>query len=1026
MSISLIANSGIQLHKIDLELNPNENLIKSVGFCETIDDFAIHTKKISLEYAYYLSDFDCWVKKKELVDLNYLTEENKLVENISEKLINFAKINEDSENETRYSISDINTCINYFLSTENNNFWLPIPYFKSKNSKELTFGPSAWARMLIYRNQKNGYKITLAFDTQLSSDNNVYYAPNDDDTNLNENSFSLVQNEDYLLSFFTAENSTDWVNNYLRKELVDRGIIKEESESLKYIAYYIYLLKYLKATQKFPDIELVSDKTVAIDVDLVLDVGNSSSFGLLFESKNGIFDFNAVKKLKLHDLTKLGTEYSGPISMMLAFVEPNFGNIYIPGFKNFRWPSIVRLGEEANNSIKSSNINFNKNSEFVNHHSSPKRYLWDNVKSDIPWEFLNFKGTQNETVYYEGLSEQFKENGDFAADGKFDCNPAYSKKSLMTLVFNELFLHAFMQINSYEYRMVHGNPDKPRKLRRVTITCPTSIIQEEQVVLRKCAQEALRILKRFFNKTYLEPYDLNQKEDFEIIPNPKDLSLKLNELEFKKDWIYDEATCCQLVFLYAELSKRYLNNADVFFNLYGKKRTDSLKPEQNSLTIASLDIGGGTTDLIICNYEYEKGQGRSVINPTPLYWESFNLAGDDLLKEIVQQVIIEGLPSEEFRGKFGIKCAAEKKGVSNIAGKMNSFFGSVNNNQTFEHRIFKKNFIAQIAIPIAIKYLEHTLENSKDQEVGYDYFFPKNDANKQLIEYFNNHFSPLKFEEIKWWISSDPINSLTEIVFEPLLKQLAVLMSSFGSDFVLLAGRPSTLPMLSKMFIKYYPVSPDRIISLNNYRVGRWYPFADDIGYFKDPKTIVSVGAIIALMSGKLDMLEGFRINTEKLKQKLIATSDYIGVMNSETQQIVDVCFSPDSNYYELEIHTLPIIIGYKQLKNKSYRARPLYKIKFNKDYFVKQVKRQYPQYTEEKEIMLAAESAINSIKLRMPVKLMITREWNVSRELIIVDSAQDKENNEISKQMFTIGLQTLPNENGYWLDTGEFTLNIK
>ena len=122
--------------------------------------------------------------------------------------------------------------------------------------------------------------------------------------------------------------------------------------------------------------------------------------------------------------------------------------------------------------------------------------------------------------------------------------------------------------------------------------------------------------------------------------------------------------------------------------------------------------------------------------------------------------------------------------------------------------------------------------------------------------------------------------------FDKLLKQLSMLMSAYGCDFVLLAGKPTTLPKIREMFVKYYPVSPDRIITLNNYRVGRWYPFANDIGYFEDPKTIVAVGALISLMSSKLDKLDGFRLDTRILRKKLIATSDYIGALNKNTFDI--------------------------------------------------------------------------------------------------------------------------------------------
>ena len=204
----------------------------------------------------------------------------------------------------------------------------------------------------------------------------------------------------------------------------------------------------------------------------MLDIGNSHTCGLLFENSanDKAFSFNAVKKLKLFDLSDPEHEYDEPFSMRLAFVEPKFGDINIPQFKNFRWPSLLRLGNEASRFINTHNLDTEKGKEMASHHSSPKRYLWDSAKTEVPWEFVNFKGTNiSESIYFEGISEQFKDNGEYAYDGNFACLPTYSRKSLMTFVYIEIILHAISQINSHEFRLKHGNAEKPRRLKRITI-----------------------------------------------------------------------------------------------------------------------------------------------------------------------------------------------------------------------------------------------------------------------------------------------------------------------------------------------------------------------------------------------------------------------------------------------------------------------------------------------------------------------------------------------------------------------------
>lgn len=1030
MSITLIANSGIQFYSFDLDINNTEDLMRPVGFYESPD---ISKNKITLEYAYYLADFDIWVPKSALAKEKNLDEKNVQVKDD----VNFNIIKNFSlkENQNYFTISDPGDSLDLLATKGNENIWLPAPYFKTSEPGKTLFGPIAWTRLLIKEklsaNKKiKSYKITLAFDTKVNDEEPVYFAPRPADLNDEENTFNLTSNEDHLLNFCDGEHHCGWVEQYL-KRIIQKGEDRSEFPYLRYLGYYIYLMKYFHATKIFPEVQLFSDNKKPIDVDLVLDIGNSNTCGLLFENaNNGSFHFNAVKKLKLIDLSNPTDAYDEPFSMRLAFAEPKFGDISIPGYKNFRWPSILRLGTEAGRLINSNDVDINKGKETASHHSSPKRYLWDTAKAEIPWEFINYKGKNfSESIYYEGISEQFKDNGDYAYDGNFACLPTYSRKSLMTFVYIEIFLHAISQINSHEFRLDHGNSERPRKLKRITITCPTSIIQKEQVVLRECAVEAIRTLSRFLNNRFIGTYDVDdEKTELDILPRPKDLGKKLSELSFKKDWIYDEATCSQLVFLYAEISKRYLNKADVFFNLYGKKRGDVTNPDEKSLTIGSLDIGGGTTDLMISAYQYEKGQSLAVIKPHPLFWESFNVAGDDLLKEIVQQIIIEGKSADtEIQGAIGvIENAARNAGVTDLAEKLQNFFGPDSNKQSFIHRIFRKIFITQVAIPIGLHYLNHTIEEKPDKNANYDELFPTTKPNVQIIKYFNEHFKPLKFEQIVWKLSSKRVNAVIETTLEPLLKQLSAIMSAYGCDFVLLAGRPTTIPKIREMFIKYYPVSPDRIISLNKYRVGRWYPFADDLGYFSDPKTIVSVGALIALMGGNIDKLDGFRLNTELLRKRLIATSDYIGLLDPYTQNIEEIYLSPDQNSHEIEVHTLPMTFGYKQLPNRSYRARPIYKMQFNDAYFKEKVLEQNPLLHTEKELSTAIETYRTNLKSRMPFKVKIKRDWSSSKEVLYVDTVRDSNKNESSKQILNLSFMTLQDEKGYWLDTGEFILNIK
>lgn len=1082
MSISLIANSGIQFHRFELEIDPNADVLgnkSTMGFYEHLDE---QNMRISLQYAYNLPDNgDIWVPKKLLKFKDYLDENENLKDNINSNVVKPHALKEsddfsggasqkEDDKEYYFTVNDITDCMEIFASEADENTWLPIPYFKRNSNGKSVFGPVSWARMIIKKKSENKakkqkYLIILAFDTKIDkessipvdNENIIHFTPQEEHTTENDNYFAISNNEDLNFNFCDSEYYCDWVSKYLKK-VYTKYLIKDDNESrldkfphLEYLGYYLYMIKYLEKMKMFPEVVFYSEKVKPVDVDLVIDIGNSNTCGVLFESPvNGdaSFKFKSVKKLKLIDLSNPEKDYEESFSMRLAFVEPKFGEIKKPDtnnskYNNFRWPSLLRLGKEASRFINEYNLDIDKGKETATHHSSPKRYLWDNKKAKIQWEFVNFDGQDlNKAIEYEGITEQFTDSGDYAylPEMKKDDKtlPLYSRKSLMTFTYIEILLHAISQINSHDFRMTHGALERPRKLKRITITCPTSIVQYEQFMLRECATEAVRALSKFYSNSFLALIDEDdeQKNELEVIPRPNELAK--NTKEDRRDWIYDEATCGQFVFLYAEVSKRYLNKPEVFFNLYGKRRDDVDDTENKALTIGSIDIGGGTTDLMICAYQYEKGQSVAVLKPNPLYWESFNLAGDDLLKNIVQEIILEGTPKDmNERGCTGvIETSARDKNIMDIAKRMNNFFGTDSNNQGHMQRIYRKNFIVQVAIPIALRYLQHAIDNQPDLEITYDELFRENKPNSELINFFNKHFSPLKFEEIKWKLSTDKVNKIVETSFDTIIKQLSVILSAYGCDFVLLAGKPTTIPKIREMFIQYYPVSPERIITLNNYRVGRWYPFADDIGYFEDPKTIVSVGALIALMGGSLGKLDGFTLDTRLLRKNLIPSTDYIGFIDKNFQYIENNFITPDEKKSEIVVPTLPLLIGYKQLPNLKYRGRPVYKLDFNDEEIRKTVIENNSLLEDEKDIDNAVTNFKDNLTNRIPYTVVLRREeTRVKDQLtervkevknIIIDRIRDANKTERSKRYLNLSVMTLPDETGYWLDTGEFVLNIK
>ena len=79
------------------------------------------------------------------------------------------------------------------------------------------------------------------------------------------------------------------------------------------------------------------------------------------------------------------------------------------------------------------------------------------------------------------------------------------------------------------------------------------------------------------------------------------------------------------------------------------------------------------------------------------------------------------------------------------------------------------------------------------------------------------------------------------------------MLNQFSPSFLLVSGKISSIPFIKNLFKEFLPVSSDRIVELNNYLIGNWYPthFKDVRGHIKDPKTTVVVGNLIAFVSEK-------------------------------------------------------------------------------------------------------------------------------------------------------------------------------
>lgn len=1002
--ISLISNSSIQYHKFDseikLDFSKNSKIYFHQPFDTNILDFTLDPL-----FRVNTNDTEKFYRKQELIDRDYI---------VNNKIKDDADLNTCEEIVDYYETSNLKKALKHFKKK-----WIPLPYFKDNSINKDVMYPTDWVRLYFDCDDEfKKIKMVLSFDTTLAKNEYDKTGPQLS-LNPDENIFKIHTDEINISNFlFNTNSSTSWIEGYLADIFYGKNDEMRYEQPIKqYISHYILLLKWIESLKETPELQLFTDDTKKIPVDLVIDIGNSATCALLFENQNDeTFNFEKVKKIIIQDYSNPQIEYKEPFPMNLVFSESNFGTINKDKYHNnkFTVPSFVRIGYEAENLINNSNINLNLGYELKTHNSSPKRYLWDTNQADKEWEFYPTNFNKIKKVYLSGISEQLKIDGALTNGEVFGSKSLFSRNSLMKFVFLELLIHAYVQINSYKFREDHGNLTIPRTLKRITISCPTGMIQYEQIALREAAEDACKLLNNYV-KYYFDSNDNKFWFELpEIIPSIKDIAKKIPDLEDRKDWIYDEATSCQLVFIYSLLSKKLYGNNYVIDNYLFKNK--------DKITIGSIDIGAGTTDVMIANYSLNKEYKTINVKPDPQYWDSFKLAGDDLLKEIIQQVIIEGIinsPSDE--GCTGvIENYAKSKGIENVSEKLNGFFGQDSNNIGYVAKMMRKAFINQVAIPIAMYYLKNANKNEK-RILTFEQIIDKEFKNKELIIYFEKHFG-FNFLEIKWKINAEKISKITSSVFDSIVKQLCIILNQYQCDFIVLSGKPCSLNSLEELFLKYLTLSPNNLINLNTYWIGKWFPFSDNRGFVEDPKTMVSVGAIIALMAGKLKKINDLKIDTEIIKQKLISTADYIVKSNFNTKEVL---LSPTKNENTILVHSLPYQFGYAKYVSKNYPISDLYNISLDNNEISKIIKTRYPNMNNafyEEKINIEK----NKINQNLPLKITLSRDINDSKEQLKIESIEDSTGDDKSNKYFKLNYQTLNDEKGYWLDTCEFILNAR
>lgn len=1070
MPISLISNTGIQFYKTHIQFNWNQ-FKTSFHFHQ----FVSSEGKVELEIAQEIEDpitnNILYVSKDDLKSNNMLNQEDKLIggwnDNPKIRVFDKEDIIEANANTLKSGLFGSPTPeVSKFFGQ-----WLPFPCFGKKDSQT---GPYNWVRVMVvpqnydptnvkqYVNGIQDWQIVLAFDTKAVFDDGNY---NEEfrEIPLFANKFERVKefyfpaSDMKLMNFVAPSNGNKvWIDSGIMKLVHNTTEIVEVYKLAKayavanhdgigsvprpllygYLTNYIYFIHVVATMLANNTVELVNDLQVTpINVDLVVDMGNSKTTAVLFE--NGCF--NKVAMLELQDFTHPVQSEQSPFEMNVVFDKAGFGICNIKNSKQFVYPSLVRLGREATYLRYQAGID-EERGQNLSSCSSPKRYLWDKHPSPFEWQNICHGNGDPAPVELDGITNQFNGDGTLVVDKVTIREKRYSRRSLMTFAFLEILAQANRHINNVEFRRKHGFPDQPRRIAKIIVTCPTAMSRQEQIELRTAAAEAFVVLDRFIKHTDRQP--LVYAQAINAVPvMPSLRSLRSANKDGNRTWVYDEATCVQFVFLCAEIAKRYSNNSDAFAEIYGKKRDDVFDIDakgnqvpypKKTLTIGSVDIGAGTTDVMICSYKHEMA-GQTTLTPVPKYWESFYKAGDDIMKEFVHKIVIENGPSS-VRTCLENTLGKNKRESSQLIA---DFFGPDTNHMSFAARQFRKEFCQQVSVPIAQRYMELISEEVDSRDLSWDELFKgDNKPNMAVLDRFERHFG-YRIEQQKWHYDMKEATQLINNVMEDLVQKISKFLSDYECDIVILAGRPCSLKPIVDLFVRNCPLPPtkNRFKVLKDYRVGEWYPFQDSRGIFTNQKSIVAVGALLGYICSERGGFERkLSIDLEELSQLMQPTTNYIGTMDENATSIIpddNIILTPTVNQGEVFVPSLPIRLGCRQFASPSYPARPLFCLEFDekaiRNSVIADLQSQHlvsQKLDADDEILI--QDSIGTRKKRFKnIKLEVERDYDNDREGLRITRVLDGKDVALVKNYLSLQIKSLNESESFWMDNGAFDVNL-
>lgn len=504
--------------------------------------------------------------------------------------------------------------------------------------------------------------------------------------------------------------------------------------------------------------------------------------------------------------------------------------------------SLIKIGREAQKLYSLENVRDDMMHGLKIEQSSPKRYYWD-TDSDNHSEQVAWSMVDNGIEYSSRKSPCSSLNGELLrflpVDGSIldfengqpeslqpPEKPFYPRATTITLFLYDILEKAWSSINSSAF--ADNDTSKKRRINKLITTFPSG-----------------------WSKDEIEKYKLRFQEAIDIFHA---LNCKSNEAKIKLEMPLDEGAASQLPIVFSEIRKC---NED-----YTSWIEANTRHNRDYVRVMNIDIGGGTTDVAIIEYgQIGKVSGAVAINSKLIFKDGSSVAGDDLLRRVIEKMI---LPVLAFS--------------SNKPEKISRLFSEPST------EIEKRNrgqHIKLCLIPIAIGILRIATQAKPATSID-----PIEDLGitQDVWDKFESYLGIPSGSGRYIPISLTDLDALVSETFSEIFAKCAQSISEHSVDIVILSGKTSELMQIQALAEKtlqegneeypgdqqHDPADPGlfsfindhkkkvKIIPSGQYETGHWFPFGDT-GKIEDAKSVTAVGAALfsAISNG---MISGWSI----------------------------------------------------------------------------------------------------------------------------------------------------------------------